>query len=148
MLYVILCSLIPTYHKLYQFLEQHRSALGNASPAKPQIKKFGSQKPVTVQSRFTTSLLAKSDSLKCRISNLHHLIYRCQEFLAKARRERYSIAKLKRLCLNCLGNRHLSNACQSSHSCRQCVRGIILCYILTRNSRAILRNLNQRKLTP
>ncbi|XP_063902582.1 uncharacterized protein LOC135122314 [Zophobas morio] len=111
---------IPTYHKLYQFLEHQWSALGNSIPVKPQQKKFGPHKPFTPQPRFTTSLVAKSESVKCPVCTSPHLIYKCLEFLGKSPRERYAISKSKHLCLNCLSNCHVSKACQSTHSCRHC----------------------------
>ncbi|XP_063914797.1 uncharacterized protein LOC135131147 [Zophobas morio] len=114
---------IPTYHKLYQFLEHQWSALGNAIPVKPQQKKLGPHKPFTPQPRFTTSLVAKSESLKCPVCTSPHVIYKCLEFLGKSARERDAISKSKHLCLNCLSNCHVSKACQSTHSCRHCGKG-------------------------
>lgn len=49
-----------------------------------------------------------------------HIIYKCDNFLAKTPEERFDVVKKRKLCINCLSLNHVWQKCTSKTSCREC----------------------------
>ncbi|XP_044760769.1 uncharacterized protein LOC123318219 [Coccinella septempunctata] len=59
-------------------------------------------------------------STRCSLCEGEHSIHNCAEFLNINASERFQVTKQKRLCVNCLSNKHTSSNCPSKYRCRQC----------------------------
>ena len=58
----------------------------------------------------------------CVICKGDHWISRCEKFRNKSAEERNILVKDKRLCFNCLSDKHLFRQCKSNLKCRECNR--------------------------
>ena len=56
---------------------------------------------------------------QCEFCSLSHALWKCQEFGKESVEKRWSFAKDKRLCFNCLGH-HFSKSCKSKVRCSNC----------------------------
>ena len=56
---------------------------------------------------------------QCEFCSLGHALWKCQEFGKESVEKRWSFAKDKRLCFNCLGH-HFSKSCKSKVRCSNC----------------------------
>ena len=56
---------------------------------------------------------------QCEFCSLGHALWKCQEFGKESVEKRWSLAKDKRLCFNCLGH-HFSKSCKSKVRCSNC----------------------------
>ena len=59
-------------------------------------------------------------SLQCHMCGGQHFLVRCDRFKALKVIDRLSFIKTKRLCINCLSNKHFANECTSKFKCRVC----------------------------
>ncbi|KAH1028371.1 hypothetical protein HUJ05_001729 [Dendroctonus ponderosae] len=55
----------------------------------------------------------------CTFCKQNHTVYNCQEFLSLSLKERNSVAKKDKWCLNCLRNNHATEQCRSQ-PCKKC----------------------------
>ncbi|XP_011859045.1 PREDICTED: uncharacterized protein LOC105556561 [Vollenhovia emeryi] len=58
--------------------------------------------------------------MACAVCKEQHSVAKCPQFLKSTAKERYSIIKNLRLCINCLRLGHNAKACPSSWTCRSC----------------------------
>ena len=56
---------------------------------------------------------------QCEFCSLSHALWKCQEFGKESVEKRWSFAKDKHLCFNCLGH-HFSKSCKSKVRCSNC----------------------------
>ncbi|XP_062556676.1 uncharacterized protein LOC134221497 [Armigeres subalbatus] len=57
---------------------------------------------------------------KCQVCKANHELWKCEAFKNKTVSEKYDLLKKCGACFNCFGRGHRTNACSSSHSCREC----------------------------
>nr|XP_029724589.1 uncharacterized protein LOC115264714 [Aedes albopictus] len=57
---------------------------------------------------------------KCPLCKASHELWKCEAFKNKSVSEKYELLKKCGACFNCLARGHRTNACSSSHSCREC----------------------------
>lgn len=116
---------IPTFKQLFEFLEKQCSALDTVSFTHPE-KQGRKVHPHNFQSNRGSgvNLLAQETSDKgknsCVFCKKAHNIFQCDLFEKKNPKERYELAKQKKLCLNCLGSFHKSLDCRSEFRCKIC----------------------------
>ncbi|XP_041981003.1 uncharacterized protein LOC121734457 [Aricia agestis] len=81
---------------------------------------------VNIQSRYDSPspyAFNETKSLKCNCCNVDkHQLYQCPKFTSLNPFERYTYAKINKLCFNCLSHRHSIVDCNSIKRCRFCSR--------------------------
>lgn len=134
---------IPSYTKLKEFLQKQCTALESVALTTMKGCNSGSSSDTGFNQNKTNfnnkinskrhSFLAKNESgqensnskpqraISCPLcSSTSHLIYRCDNFLAKSPEERLTLVKQRRWCLNCLHTSHNLKGCGSKSACRIC----------------------------
>lgn len=117
---------IPTFLELVEFLEKQCCALDTVAFTHPEksVKRNISPNRRRLTSSFlveeNNQLNHKQNNQTCAICKKLHGIFQCELFNKKSPKERYEMARQKRLCLNCLGNFHKSIDCRSEMRCKVC----------------------------
>ncbi|XP_071640872.1 uncharacterized protein [Temnothorax longispinosus] len=106
----------PRYDQLTRFLAGYCTVLASASNPSAQSSKAKPQPSTKTAS--TTSLVAQSAA--CPKCTEQHLLTKCPVFLQLSAQERYSFARERGLCLNCLRAGHNWKTCPSLWTCRSC----------------------------
>lgn len=117
---------LPQTKEFVEFLRSHiRSAeICSSSVLKPKSTGI----PSNSKPRYgvTQKVLAASTNqpvtTNCQICSKPHPLRKCSLFTDKSSKERFQIAKLHRLCINCLGSGHPSANCTSKYKCQTCNR--------------------------
>jgi len=63
---------------------------------------------------------AQGNEQPCNICSQHHIIYQCNLFMKSTPSERHVLAKMAKLCINCLRVSHSSSQCSSDKTCKEC----------------------------
>lgn len=112
----------PTYEKLKDFLERRIQTLEAVNPIKLESKSPPATKSNNSSSRSVRSHHAQKQgerSTKCVVCQNEHFLLYCNDYRAKAPKEREGIVEKHNLCLNCLGKYPVAE-CQSKKSCMVC----------------------------
>lgn len=120
----------PTLNELLRFIEKQARALACLpyEPSKPRDnrKRFGDKVDhIHEQKKFIKVENAPTHKsytpTKCLIPgcNAIHVLYKCQQYLAKNREDRDKFVKKNRLCINCLFPGHYAKQCHRG-SCNRC----------------------------
>lgn len=126
-------SEIPTYQEIVEFVKNQRKALSSlsktsqTSSTKLSVSSNGAYRSKSVPQSFVTNNSSggnkkpyKSLAGNCTICKQLHSIFQCSDFLRLTPHERYSLAKEKKLCLNCLSSIHKISDCKSTNVCNIC----------------------------
>ncbi|KAJ8954811.1 hypothetical protein NQ314_007014, partial [Rhamnusium bicolor] len=126
-------SEIPTYKEIIDFVKNQRKALSSLSKnnqtsfVKQNNSGNSTYRSKSVPHSFVTNnsggenkKLYKSLTGNCTICKQLHSVFQCSDFLKLTPRERYSLAKEKKLCLNCLSSIHRIADCKSTNVCSIC----------------------------
>jgi len=70
--------------------------------------------------RKTFAAGPRVNSSACAICKEPHRIFKCPVFVGYDTTRRNRCIRDKKLCINCLGNGHMSNDCKSPYVCREC----------------------------
>ncbi|XP_062556848.1 uncharacterized protein LOC134221677 [Armigeres subalbatus] len=114
-------NVLSTYPATMDFLEdQCRIYEKLDTCTKPSAE---SAKPKTM-ARSHTLISSESkterNEHKCQVCKANHELWKCEAFKNKTVSEKYDLLKKCGACFNCFGRGHRTNACSSSHSCREC----------------------------
>ncbi|XP_076302005.1 uncharacterized protein LOC143220175 [Lasioglossum baleicum] len=108
----------PAYTTFDEFLDSRIRALEFITPP---LKEKSSDLPVkSMKQKFISAHAATAIAIICPICKGSHLIYKCDQFLAKSPQERYNFIKSQRRCLNCFSVKHDGAQCRSAHNCKEC----------------------------
>ena len=112
---------IPSYKHLFEFLESQCKAFEvvnlSSTLTKPNTQSSQYRKPQSPVKRHTVLTTTSEDN--CHPCTGSHRIVKCDNFLAKPPRERFSFVKENKLCVNCLSSHSLTQ-CRSQTTCRLC----------------------------
>ncbi|XP_076658249.1 uncharacterized protein LOC143362189 [Halictus rubicundus] len=108
----------PAYKIFDGFLESRISALEFIIPLRPERPIDLTTKPT--KSKVLSAHAATAVAITCPVCKGGHLIYKCDQFLAKTPAERYNFIKSQRRCLNCFSVKHDGAQCRSVHQCKEC----------------------------
>lgn len=126
---------MPTHDDLIKFLENHCRALESIESMVPMKSKVSSsssstqsalqsktslKKPPGTSAFINTVSSSKASEQKCPLCSSRHALHRCYTFLAKTPKERFTIAKQHKSCLNCLQSSHEWRQCSSKATCKVC----------------------------
>lgn len=77
--------------------------------------------PVKTKNFFVKEQEYKSKPSSCCCCNKeNHPLYHCDKFIQLNPNERYKLVREKKLCLNCLSNKHGIKNCNSQVNCNRC----------------------------
>src|SRR5580765_393430 len=114
---------IPHYEQLTKFLQEYCKVFASISNSSDVASKQGekSTKPQLQSSKHNASIASfVTNSATCLVCKEQHAIRKCPQFLKSAAKDRFSLAKKLRLCINCLRLGHNVKACPSTWTCRSC----------------------------
>ncbi|XP_067634789.1 uncharacterized protein [Eurosta solidaginis] len=106
---------LPSFEKCYTNLSHRCQLLESWNKRSPDVANHIPNSKVSKSKAFVTS---KSKCVCCQAGD--HLIHRCMKFRNMSVAQRFDLAKLSSLCINCLGTGHVVAKCPSQTRCRVC----------------------------
>lgn len=114
---------IPHYEQLTKFLQEYCKVFASMSNSSDVASKQGERgtKPQSQVSKHNASVASfVTNTAACLVCKEQHAITKCPQFLKSAPKDRFSLAKKLRLCINCLRLGHNVKACPSTWTCWSC----------------------------
>lgn len=122
---------IPTLDEFFETLEKRCIILENLSSSdtrlqdKPRKISLHSQNNLNLQDKYrfsnNTQKNTQNNLNSCIFCNtLGHKIYSCSKFSNISFNDKEKFVFSKKLCINCLGNKHFVQNCNSTHKCAVC----------------------------
>lgn len=119
----------PQVSEFVDFLRSHvRSAevLPQSSASQPRKQPIPSSQPSHSKHRYgshqkvLSATTSQSTSISCPLCKKAHSIRKCPLYIDQVPNERFKLAKLHHLCINCLGPGHSTATCPSKYKCQTC----------------------------
>lgn len=107
----------PQFATLEKFLTEQINILENMDLQKDTEKPESS---TTKKPKSTLNTTVTVERRKCVYCDKDHAIYSCTAFQALNVQQRQKVVKDKRLCGNCLAQKHFCKDCKSTGRCRTC----------------------------
>ncbi|XP_050061681.1 uncharacterized protein LOC126551703 [Aphis gossypii] len=124
----------PSTNDFLEFLKSHvRSAEARAgqysstitsltSQQRSSQKIFSSKPRHAILPKVLAATTNSFNAVTCPLCTKPHMVRKCPSFISKSPSERFQLAKMHRLCINCLGSGHSTASCSSKYKCTTCDR--------------------------
>nr|XP_029714031.1 uncharacterized protein LOC115258130 [Aedes albopictus] len=111
-------NVLSTYAATVDFLQEQCRIYEKLETTVKPLPESAKSKAVAKSHTLVTS--ETKNELKCQLCKASHELWKCEAFKNRSVSEKYELLKKCGACFNCLGRGHRTNACSSSHSCREC----------------------------
>ena len=107
---------LPTWDQLKKFLENQYRMLERLDGGKKRVE----NKPGDTTKKVVSSYQSTVSENKCAVCNEKHHLFKCDKWKKLNVKERWEVAKKKRLCFSCLKSHPAKQKCDKQKPCKKC----------------------------